>query len=303
MKPVRKILCIVDPARDNPQAPARAAMLAQRFDAELALFVSRHYSYLNEIAADFGQDQKEFGKAVIESLREQLEAIAEPLRSQGLAVTTNADWRPDPCTAIIGEAERVAADLVVKDTRYHSAIARALFSSTDWNLIRRCTLPLWLVKPGVSFEPKCKLLACVDPVHEHDLPESLDDDILETGKQLAAELEGALHAIHWFNPMMPRGNDAAAGDKPQGAMSDRLWETHAQAFTTLVERHDIPPARRHLQTGAAQTLLPALVEDLGVSLTILGAVTAARTRHRLIGSTAESVLDRVASDVLILKPA
>ena len=72
------------------------------------------------------------------------------------------------------------ADVVFKDTHYHSALSRALFTNTDWSLIRTCPVPLWLVSPRKIFQHQ-NIIAAIDPFHEHDKPAAMDDQILSIG--------------------------------------------------------------------------------------------------------------------------
>ena len=49
-------------------------------------------------------------------------------------------------------------------------------------------------------------------------------------------------------------------------------------------------------------MLPRVAESLGASLLVMGAVSRSRLQEIFLGSTAERVLDRIACDVLVVKP-
>lgn len=307
MKPPKRILCVIDPTEDDQPAMARAAMLAKAFDAKLRLYISYYYAYLTDIADDYGPVGGSFSDATIQAFQNRLEDMAEQLRSDGHSVSAKAEWKKDLPRSIIEEADRWGANLVVKDTHYHTAISRALFTNTDWILIRRCPVPLWLVKPTVDFSARPGVIACVDPVREHDKPESLDHDILSAASMLATELNGDLYAFHAFNPLVPVGKAAtwAIGPEelPIDKLSGRMRDDHAAAFGELVEQYGVADKRRLLRDGTTQATLPPAALDLGTSLVVLGAVKRPQLREAVIGSTAESVMDHVPCDLLILKPS
>ncbi len=54
----------------------------------------------------------------------------------------------------------------------------------DWQLMRTCPFPLWLVKPH-EFREEHLVIAAVDPTHEHDKPAALDEAIIKMAKLLS----------------------------------------------------------------------------------------------------------------------
>lgn len=306
MKPVTKILCVIDPIADVQTARDRAALLARAFNAELRLYVSYYNAYLPDVTIRTSTAAPSLSREAIEVLQRNIDEMAVELRGQGLAVTTHAEWRASLYDSIIEEVVSFGANLVVKDTHYHTAISRAMFTNTDWNLIRKCPVPLWLVKPGVCYEEEPPLLACVDPLLEHDKPTSLDDEILTAGAMLSDVLGGPLYAFHAFNPLVEIGNTAKWAVKPARlpveALSEQMRKEHSKAFFDLTERHGIDAPYRVLKSGSVATMLPSTITELGASLAIMGAVTRRKFRHMLIGSTAEKVMDHIACDLLVVKP-
>ncbi len=106
------------------------------------------------------------------------------MRESGLTVKTVAVWDHPLHEGIVRHAAAIGADIVFKDTHHHSAVSRALLTNTDWNLIRTCAVPLWLVKPR-EIPDKPTFIAAIDPLNEHDKPAALDDEILVLSKMLA----------------------------------------------------------------------------------------------------------------------
>ncbi len=306
MRAPKKILCIIDPTQDEQPALERAAMLAKSFKAELRLYISWYYAYLTDISADYGPVGASFSKAAIEGLQRRLDGLAESLRADGHRVSASAEWHENLSDSIINEAQRWRADLVVKDTHYHTAVARALFTNTDWRLIRKCPVPLWLVKNDLSFTGRTPLVACVDPVREHRQPESLNLDILMTAQLLAEALKADMYAFHAFNPLVPVGHAATWAFKPEelpvDEISARMKAEHTAAFDALADKFRIAKDRRILANGPVRTMLPGIVAELSASLVILGSVARSGLKRAVIGSTAESVMDHVSCDLLVLKP-
>ncbi len=162
MNNISRIMCVIDPLSTEQPAMHRAAWLAKNVGAELELFVSYYNQYLSGDRFFASRSLKKARREVIAGHRKDLEMLAEPLRSSGLIVRTVATWDHPLYEGIVRHAVAVGADIVFKDTHHHSALARTLFTNTDWNLLRTCPVPLWLVKPH-DIADKPLFMAAIDP--------------------------------------------------------------------------------------------------------------------------------------------
>ena len=78
------------------------------------------------------------------------------------------------------------------------------------------------------------------------------------------------------------------------------------SITDSVERlcreHGIPPERTHVHQGSTRQLLLTLTEQLRADAVVMGAVSRSGLKGLFLGNTAEDVLDRLHSDLIIVKP-
>jgi universal stress protein E len=227
------------------------------------------------------------------------------LREKRLRVTVDAVWDHPLHEGILRKIERANPTLVLKDTHYHSAIRRSVFSNTDWHVIRDCSVPLWLVKPleDPSIET---LLVAVDPLHERDKPAKLDHKILDTAERIRAAVDGKLVVIHAFDPAPAYAVSTDAMSfpitEPINDAVAALRAQHQAAMDELTRAHAIPPADSHLMEGETREVLVGAVEEFNADLVVIGAVSRSALKRFVLGSTAERVLDFVPCDLLIVKP-
>lgn len=305
MATVSQILAVVDPTAETQPALERAAGVARVTGAALEVFICYYNEYLAEERPRNFPALADVRREIVEGTERYLEQLAAPLRDSGLAVSTALLWDHPLHQGIVRHAAATGADLVFKDTHHHTAIARALFSNTDWNLIRNCASPLWLVKPG-GWPDKPVFLAAIDPMNEHDKPAALDDEIIVLAKTLAGAAGGELHAFHAFDPRLAVSTAAANAYIPVSLPFDeieaQMREQHGKRFDEIVAFHGIGKERAHLVSGAAHEELPELARTLGASLVIMGAVGRNRLQRLFIGSTAERTLQHLPCDLLIVKP-
>jgi universal stress protein E len=299
------ILVVIDPTTKQQPALGRAVWLAGKLGLGLELFICDYDQYL---AGERFFDSKALKKAragLLERHRKHLEKLAEPLRETGLAVTVDATWDHPLHEGILRKISKSQPYLVVKDTHFHSAIRRSVFSNTDWNIIRECKAPLWLVKPYEN-PAISSLIAAVDPLHERDKPAKLDHKILTMAEEIRAAVGGTIKVVHAFDPapVYAVSTDAMSFPitEPINDAIAALKKQHQAAMEELTSKHSIAPADTHLIEGETREVLVGAVDEYGADVVVIGAVARGALKRLALGSTAERVLDFVPCDLLIVKP-
>lgn len=302
MNPIRNVLVIVDPTAQQQPAVAKGALLARRCAARLDLFVCDTKAARNMRLA---KHLRESPQSPFENdLHRLVESIAAPLRSDGLEVTTEV-LAADPLhTALVERVRRTCADLVIKDTHHHSVAQRTFLTNTDWELIRSCPVPLLLVKPTL-WSPARRVGAALDPGHLDDKPRLLDICILDEANRLTRLLGGELHAIHAYIPAaMIAGATASVPPLVVDIPSEVLADERAgkwQELTALTSEYGMPASHTHLETGSVGEVLCRLAQQCQLDIMAMGAVSRRGLKRVLIGSTAETILERMACDLLVVK--
>jgi universal stress protein E len=304
----QRILVVIDPTAEAQPALERATWLARRLPAALELFINDYDPVLNQTRTHArGLNAEAAAKARtarLDSNATRLRALAAPLKAQGLDVSTDARWHHPLDEAIVRKAVESRADVVVKDTHYHSVLKRSLFTNTDWGLIRNCPARLLLVKRHVP-AAKPRVVAAIDPMHERDAGATLDKRILETAASLSSALGGELHVLHAFDitPVIAASTEAMMMPMalPITEITDAMSAEHTAAVHALTDAMKLPRERVHIPHGGAREQLVAMAETLPADFVVMGAVSRSGLQRLFIGSTAEEVLDRLPCDVLIVK--
>jgi len=305
MHELSKILAVIDPTVKEQPGMHRAAWLAKKTGAELELLVCYYNEYLSGDRLFDSPSLEKARNEVIGSHSKHLEEMAEPLRNDGVVVTTSAVWDHPLYEGIVRHVVSTGADLVVKDTHHHSAVARALLTNTDWNLIRTCPAPLWLVKP-IDLQEEPVFIAAIDPMNEHDKPAALDDEILQTSKYIAEKVDGRVHAFHSYDPRIAVATATANAyipvSLPFDEIEQQMHEDHQKRFHEITSFHGIDDDKLHLVAGLTHEELPIVAEELKAAAVVMGAVSRNRWKRLFIGATAERTLEHLPCDLLIIKP-
>jgi universal stress protein E len=283
------ILVVVDAAAGaNQPALERAVWLAKQAEARVELFAC-------EFDPDI--DSRRVAAAAreqaLQQRRRDLEDLAAPLRQQGVAVSVDVVWDHPFDVAVLKKAAAHDYWLVAKDTHHHNLAQRTLLTNVDWHLIRKCPVPLLLVKDRkLAAEPN--VLAAVDPLNEHDKPAALDDRIYTFAAELARVLRGHLHVVHSY--ATPLG-----AELPPDAVK-LIADEHRTAMARFLDTHAALEGRPHLYEGVAHECLQTAAKEHAADFVVMGAVARRGLQRLFIGSTAERVLDRLPCDLVIIKP-
>jgi universal stress protein E len=300
----KRVLVVVDPTASFHPCVERAAWLARHSPTRIELFISDHAPQVTDprspsTAADVARG------AIVDRHHKRLEQLAAPLRREGLTVDLDARWDSPLHDSIVRKAEELGADLVLKDTHFHSVLKRSIFSNTDWTLIRNCAATLWLVKPRPPGQKPC-FVASVDPLHERDKPAGLDKRILSTAQELGSALQGEVHVFHAFDvaAALAVSTDAMTMPiaLPINELADAMRAQHTEAVARLCKEHRVPEDRAHVLQGGTRQQLLELTAELRADAVVMGAISRSGLKGLFLGNTAEDVLDRLDCDLVIVKP-
>jgi len=306
MQPFRRILVAVkDPAARALPAVHKAAQIAKGLGAQLTLFHDIATPLYAEALQGRKLDLKSWQREVQTARHEQLEKLAARIRKHAIDVNVAVDWDYPPSEAIIRKAVRISADLLVVENHHGTGKhpARWLLAYTDWELLRLCPIPVLLVKNRRLYH-RPRVLAAIDPSHSHAKPTNLDRQILRAGARLVHALHGELHALHVLAPWMPMVPAIPAGPVVLvDAGRDDLERVARRKLARAVDGFDVKRSHCHLVAGRPTDLIPRIAKRNRSSIVAMGVVSRSALKRFFVGNTAESVLDAVTADILVVKPA
>jgi universal stress protein E len=308
MSAIRCILAAVkDPGARRLAGVRKAARLAAALGAELVLFHAiAEPLYVGGIDGDLSplyDSPPDIERLTLEAQRARLERIAHRLRRTGLKVSVSVAWDYPAYEAIVREACRIGAGLIVAEQHPGRHLAAGLLHLNDWELLRLAPMPVLLVKQARAFR-RPVILAAVDPDHAYEKPTRLNQQILRLGAALARALHGALHAGYAYVPLPLTAFSAGALPNEEViGLEARATRSARARLQRTVGNVGIPRTRQHVLGRHPVDAIAQLATRTGSSIVVMGAISRSGLKRLLIGNTAERVLDRLACDVLIVKPA
>lgn len=309
MKRFKNILYVSNGDIDQISAMTRAVTLAENNQAELTVI-----EVIPPVSAgmfDGGLGSVDLEAAMVTECKQHLEELIEPHR-QRLKIKLDV-FIGTSFLEIIRAVLRHEYDLVIKSAENPDFLER-LFGSDDMHLLRKCPCPVWLMTPDEKSSYD-SILAAVDFDPQGSVGEQdLNQQILDLSASLAISDFASLHLAHAWEAVA-EGKIRTWSANPTDAVAayvegERLC--HEAGLYQLgewlrsqigMEAYEYLSPRFHLSKGSARKVIPALAEELGVDLVVMGTVARTGIAGFIIGNTAEAILEQVNCSVLALKPA
>jgi len=238
------------------------------------------------------------GEALLRDRQERLWHLAEDTQAKkdtDVVVKTG-----EPFLEVIRHVVENGNDLVMVGGREVQMAEVPVPSSGVMHLLRKCPVPVWMMRP--SRADKLRILALIDPDPEDPVRDRLSDLVLKLATSLTRREGGELHLGHAWSLV----GDATLRAYPHAALPGEMVETaetsHREQLDLLTKRlHEIGGSV-HMVAGEAGKVLPRLAERLDIGLIVMGTVARTGLSGLIMGNTAETIMRAVRCSVLAVKP-
>ncbi len=234
-------------------------------------------------------------RALLAAKRRWLKQCVGALLPEGTRARIEAVWTADLVDWVVEAVRREDIDLVVKAGRRSESL---FHTPSDWQLLRRCPAPVLITGPKPRAK-LCRILATVDAGSADPIQLGLDRKVLGAAAGLAAALGARVHAAYVV-PVSTIARDLDLIDV--AALQRRTRARLGAPLAALAAEYGIPAERVIIEAGPPERLLPRIAARLKADLVVMGTVGRSGARGKLLGNTAEQVLQRLHTNLLALRP-
>ncbi|HXY36421.1 MAG TPA: universal stress protein [Planctomycetaceae bacterium] len=307
MKCIRKILVAVEPSNvagqgkeiltsPSQHALSRAIWLASQTGAELTIFSTVTLSpFLEDLL------REQLAEGTDRPTRATLELLE---RCVAQAKEKGVNARPKtgvgiPWQEICREVKSEAYDLVIAGTRDLGHVGRILFGSTGMKLLRNCSAPVWITRPGLRDE-RFEILVPSDF-------SAASLEALRFALEIGRFAHGCIHLLHvvhepiappvWYGYAPPQEMVVDYIAKRRAELKKRLHDQLAQ----VSDRSADVGVRVHIIEGQPDEAILQAIDDLNINLVVMG--TAARTGvpRVVLGNTAERLVSHMRCSLVAVR--
>jgi universal stress protein E len=199
---------------------------------------------------------------------------------------------------IIRKVLRDHHDLVVVAPRQTSLVHRTLVGSVSLHLLRKCPCPV-LVAPRLSEQGPRVVLSAV-ALHE------LTPRVLAMSARVVELRGGRWHVFHCpeypaEGGMRLRGASVAETEEYEAAVRKEAWDKLHELCDPLAEQTGVTP-KFWMSEGNPSEQVGLAARELNADLVVLGTIGRSGLVGRLIGNTAEKVINSIECSILAVKP-
>lgn len=300
----RKILVATDFSVCADAALHQAVWLAKQSHGEIVLAhatadlrgaVSRT-SYRSRLEFLEGQEEH-FQRELRRDSDEKLKHAIHNLGDIGLKITYET-LLGEPYVELIHSVQQEGYDLVVAGARGKGAWQQLFLGSTARRLIRKCPVPVWVVKRQPA-KPPTTVLVAVDT-------SDASRPAVEQAARLADCAGAELHVVHVIEHQIPDHLlDLKSVNDSGRSVREWIEDEATRDFEKFLA--SVPTSQkakqRHLLWGTPGERIVNLAKEIHADLVVLGTVGRTGLQGLLLGNTAENVLVHCDCDVLAVKPA
>lgn len=268
---IKKVFCVIDPTRNDQPALMRSVGIVRNTGATLHAYISLPSTF--NVPVEDRDAMREVEKA---RQLAWLEKMVAPYQDSGCTITCEVESVDDWREALAPAAERAGADLIVKPSYRRSAIQRRFVKTSDWTLLRAAKCPVLFVKAS-HLDEFDKILVAVNIAAKDEAHAALNDDVLAYGNEVAKLTGAELHVVNAFEG------------------SENFIHPPDLAKKTGTSRN-----RVHVADADPEDLIADVSAKLGSPLVIIGSIARTGVNAAVVGNTAERILDRLETDVVVI---
>ncbi|TWU40067.1 Universal stress protein E [Novipirellula aureliae] len=230
-----------------------------------------------------------------------MDALAETLRNSGLDVDTKVIVGKSS-VEIVCEVLRDKHDLVMRVAKRASSRRKGFFGTTSKRLLRECPCAVHFV---ASEQPTSShVLACIDTSTGEAEDAELNERILTLATTIASRDKASVSIAHAW---MVDGEHIHEGRIPVSEFNQMRCER--KEYVTRMLNEFLEPGgfssedgNVFMLKGYPANVIPKFIQTQKVDFVVMGTVGRSGAAGRLIGNTAEEVLESIECSVMAVKP-
>ena len=297
MESYKNILVIIDPTTEEQKALDRACTLAKITGAKITALLSI-YDFSYEMTTMLSGDERESMRSTVIKGRENW--LKDIIEDFDYPIECKVLWHNRPFEAILDQVNEFGYDTVIKGTHEHPSLQSVIFTPTDWHLIRKCWVPLLLVK-APQWPENGHILAAIHAASDQEDHISLNEKITHEALHLGELIKADTHFVNSY-PGTPVNVAIEVPEFDVGEYNKTMLGHHTSVMNQHAERFNISSEFLHVEEGLPEDVIETVAAKIDAELVILGTIGRTGLSAILIGNTAEHVIDKINCDLLALKP-
>lgn len=293
----KNILFVSDKADTSDGIIEQAVKFAEAHDAKLTIL-----DVQPPLPSKIKQLEENYDQAISDDIRKKLEKHGDYKNSEITVMRDDKGY-----ISIIKHILKNDYDAVIKMADDLEKNRKSGFRSMDMNLLRKCPVPIWLIRPGAQLT-KPRIVVAVDPLSEAKEGRDLNTKLLKIGDDLTTTLDGHMEVLSCWTfeheNYLRNAPFARMTEDEIDVLIKEAQEEHQDSLSAALADYKPETLKGEpvCEKGEANDIIPRYVEDNNVAILVMGTVARTGIPGLVIGNTAENILQQLSCSLLAVKP-
>ena len=253
------ILVVLNPDNEKQYALARAVRLVKEQQNETKVKITTLLSVYDlsyEMSALLSSEERsQMHKTAIEQQRQAVQFYLDKYADPEIEFESHIVWSSNEADAIREEVEKNQYDLVVKYTKDEESFTSLIFTPVDWQLLRKCPIPVLMVRDG-DWKHQRRILVAVNVSGEQEYQDEFNQELVSTGMNLAENLNrGNVHLVAAY-PVAPINMAIDLPEFNTSGYENGIRGQHLINMKALRQKFGIDEDHTHVREGFPEEVIP-----------------------------------------------
>jgi len=291
---MRELLVIADKEDDTQSAFFHALEIARNTGACIELVGFVYSAGVDSSETLDNQEKRKLHHTYIDEKKAKIDLFLNSIDLQNVNVKVDVVWEKSLDKWVVSRCEQKSFDLIFKTGHRSEAF---LYTPTDWQLMRNSPDPVMIVgsKP---WKQGGKILAALDLSSNTPKALELNENILHNSFAISRATNSEVHACYSI-PLGSAMFDAKNTDTKQDVSA--MTKSIDPIIRQLIEKAGLDKNKLHLVSGNPAKEIGRILNEIDADIVVVGKKTEKSLRGRLMGTTAENVLNQTKVDVVVVR--
>jgi len=279
------LFVVIDPTTAHQPALVKALLIAKLGECHIHAFMC---VYDDMEASESSASRKDFKREALAQANTKLEEHMRSCRMSEVSYSTEVVWNSEWVKSLVRSVRKADYEMLIKSSYRHSSANRFFSETADFYLMHHCPCPILFTHKEQEWQSN-RVLACIDL-------ESTDANHARLNKSI---LRAAVNCVSNM------GMDLYLASTWQGDVNldDPVLRARYRELSPGKEDdiYSLGGDRVLLRSGKAVETLQSICAEIDPAIVIIGTVARRGIKGKLIGNTAEKLLDVVTADLLTIR--
>lgn len=293
-KEMQKLLVIADKDNGPQLAFQHAAEIAKSTGATIEFVGFVHAAGVDSSEILTHEEKRKVRNSYMDKKQNEMDDFLKGFDTTGINLIRDVVWERSFEQWVIARCHQKSFDMVFKSGNRSESF---LYTPSDWQLMRNCPEAIMIVGDS-PWKEGGTVLAALDLGSENEKNMVLNENIIHHAIRYSEATNCELHVCY----SMAISKALTELDSiDTNAYESKMKERIDPIIKTLLVEQGLDESRLHLVSGKPAKNICNISKKIEADVVFLGCKSHRSVRGRLMGNTAEKVLGKVSSDVVVVK--